>query len=291
MDLLNFLYKKYSKNVISNTFTFKAKRFILKKLYNFLAVQYYKNNQKCLNGNNDVIVSLTTFPDRIEKTWLVVESLINQTNPPDKIVLTLSLKQFTHGLADLPKKLLNQLDRGLEIIWTEDDLRSHKKYYYVMIKYPNAKVITVDDDFFYSQGMVEHLLSANQKHPNSVICHLAAKKNGSSYKDWKNMLFQETLATTDIMQYGGSGVLYPPKVLHPDAFDKSKILDLCPLADDIWLNCMTIINNKKIVKTSYPYYLMPVYFKQTKALKDINVGEDMNSVQIKKLKEHYTDYE
>ena len=291
MNLLNFLYRQYSKNVVANTLTFKVKRFISKTLYNIFAAQYYKSNKMKLSGGNDVIVSLTTFPDRIEKTWLVIESLIDQTIPPDKIVLTLSSKQFINGLADLPKELLSQLNRGLEIIWSEDDLRSHKKYYYVMNKYPNSKVITVDDDFFYSQGMVEHLLNANQQYPDAVICNLAAKKNGSSYKDWKNMLFEEVLPTTEIMQYGGSGVLYPPNSLHQDAFDKKKILNLCPLADDIWLNCMTIINNKKIVKTSYPYYLMPVYFKTTRALKDINVGEDMNSIQIKKLKEYYKDYE
>lgn len=289
--MLNKIYFIYSRYIEDNTYSNKLYRFLLKKIYNLLAPIYYRDLRKKLSGKEDLIISLTTFPDRIEKTWLVVESLINQTNPPDKIVLTLSLKQFNNSLADLPKKLLSQLDRGLEIIWTDDDLRSHKKYYYAMIKYPNAKIITVDDDFFYSEGMVKHLLIVNKKYPDSVICHLAAKKNGSSYKNWKNMLFQETLPTTDIMQYGGSGVLYPPNTLHSDAFDKKKILDLCPLADDIWLNCMTIINNKKIVKTSYPYYLMPVYFKQTKALKDINVGQDMNSVQIKKLKEHYADYE
>lgn len=289
--MLNKLYFLYSRCIEENTYVNKIYRFFLKKIYNLLAPIYYKDQISKLTGKDSLIVSLTTFPDRIEKTWLVVESLIDQTNPPDKIVLTLSLKQFTNGLADLPKKLLSQLNRGLEIIWSDDDLRSHKKYYYVMIKYPNSKVITVDDDFFYSQGMVEHLLNANQKYPDSVICNLAAKKNGSSYKNWTNMLFQEALPTSDIMQYGGSGVLYPPNSLHQDAFDKEKILDLCPLADDIWLNCMTIINNKKIVKTSYPYYLMPVYFKQTRALKDINVGEDMNSVQIKKLKENYADYE
>lgn len=289
--MLNKLYFLYSQCIEENTYINKIKRLFIKKIYNLLASGYYKDQRKKLSGKDSVIVSLTTFPDRIEKTWLVIESLIDQTIPPDKIVLTLSSKQFINGLADLPKELLSQLNRGLEIIWSEDDLRSHKKYYYVMNKYPKSKVITVDDDFFYSQGMVEHLLNANQQYPDAVICNLAAKKNGSSYKDWKNMLFEEVLPTTEIMQYGGSGVLYPPNSLHQDAFDKKKILNLCPLADDIWLNCMTIINNKKIVKTSYPYYLMPVYFKMTRALKDINVGEDMNSIQIKKLKEYYKDYE
>ncbi|MCW8039111.1 glycosyltransferase [Acinetobacter entericus] len=289
--MLNKLYFLYSQCIEENTYINKIKRLFIKKIYNLLASGYYKDQRKKLSGKDSVIVSLTTFPDRIEKTWLVIESLIDQTIPPDKIVLTLSSKQFINGLADLPKELLSQLNRGLEIIWSEDDLRSHKKYYYVMNKYPKSKVITVDDDFFYSQGMVEHLLNANQQYPDAVICNLAAKKNGSSYKDWKNMLFEEVLPTTEIMQYGGSGVLYPPNSLHQDAFDKKKILNLCPLADDIWLNCMTIINNKKIVKTSYPYYLMPVYFKTTRALKDINVGEDMNSIQIKKLKEYYKDYE
>lgn len=290
--MLEFIYSKYSQHVGKTNLYSKSIRFLTSRTYNIVVPIIYRgsSNKNILKSEeNDVIVSLTTFPDRIDKVWLVIESLFNQTKMPNKIVLTLSLKQF-NGESSLPKELLKQKKRGLEIIWTDDDLKSHKKYYYVMQKYPNSNVVTVDDDFFYSKGMLENLLHFHGIYPDAVICHLAAKKNGLSYKKWKNLLFEFHKPSKFIMQYGGSGVLYPPNSLYKDAFNKDKIKKLCPLADDIWLNYMSILNNTYIVKTDYQNYLMPLFFKSTTALKKINVGEDMNSTQIKLLNEEYCSY-
>jgi hypothetical protein len=284
---MNILYYLYSLNVGKKNIFSKIFRFILRYVYGFLSTLFYTFKKKDLNNvTNNIVISLTTFPDRIDKTWLVVESLLNQNYKPSKIVLTLSLKQFS-GMEALPKKLLQQQKRGLEILWADDDIRSHKKYYYVMKKYPKHIVVTVDDDFLYSKGMLEVLVKFSEQYPDCVIANLAAQKNGNNYKDWKNLLFSRVEPSKEIMQYGGSGVLYPPGILHSDALDKEKILELCPLADDIWLNYMTILNEKKIVKTDYKYYLIPISFKSKAALKNINVGEDMNTIQIKKLNDHY----
>ncbi len=285
--MLDKIYFEYSKNIGKNDFLSRIKRYFFKEVYSvlFMLLCFFKK-PNLNNINNTIIISLTTFPDRIDKTWLVVESLLNQTYKPSEIVLTLSLKQFS-GVEALPKKLIEQQKRGLEILWTDDDIRSHKKYYYVMKKYPKHIVVTVDDDFLYSKGMLEVLVKFSEQYPDCVIANLAAQKNGNNYKDWKNLLFSRVEPSKEIMQYGGSGVLYPPGILHSDAFDKEKILELCPLADDIWLNYMTILNEKKIVKTDYKYYLMPISFKSKAALKNINVGEDMNTTQIKKLNDHY----
>lgn len=284
---MNTLYYLYSLNVGKKNIFSKIFRFILRYVYGFLSTLFYSFKKKDLNNvTNNIVISLTTFPDRIDKTWLVIESLLNQSYKPSKIVLTLSLKQFS-GMEVLPEKLLQQQKRGLEILWTDDDIRSHKKYYYVMKKYPKHIVVTVDDDFLYSKGMLEVLVKFSEQYPDCVIANLAAQKNGNNYKDWKNLLFSRVEPSKEIMQYGGSGVLYPPGILHSDAFDKEKILELCPLADDIWLNYMTILNEKKIVKTDYKYYLMPISFKSKAALKNINVGEDMNTIQIKKINDHY----
>lgn len=284
---MNILYYLYSLNVGKKSIFSKIFRFTLKYFYNFSSPFFYTFKKKDLNNvGNNIVISLTTFPDRIGKTWLVVESLLNQDYKPSKIVLTLSLKQFS-GIEVLPKKLLEQQKRGLEILWTDDDIRSHKKYYYVMKKYPKHIVVTVDDDFLYSKGMLGVLVKFSEQYPDCVITNLAAQKNGNNYKNWKNLLFSRVEPSEEIMQYGGSGVLYPPGILHCDAFDKDKILQLCPLADDIWLNYMTILNEKKIVKTDYKYYLMPLSFKSKVALKNINVGEDMNTQQIKNLNNYY----
>ena len=152
--MLDKIYFEYSKNIGKNDFLSRIKRYFFKEVYSvlFMLLCFFKK-PNLNNINNTIIISLTTFPDRIDKTWLVVESLLNQTYKPSKIVLTLSLKQFS-GVEALPKKLIEQQKRGLEILWTDDDIRSHKKYYYVMKKYPKHIVVTVDDDFLYSKGML-----------------------------------------------------------------------------------------------------------------------------------------
>lgn len=51
-----------------------------------------------------IVVSLTSFPARIKKVHIVIESLLNQTIKPDKIILWLSKEQFEHYYV-LPSKL------------------------------------------------------------------------------------------------------------------------------------------------------------------------------------------
>lgn len=284
---MNFLFILYSFAVGKvNNFFYRIIRFFSKHTLNYSAPLVYKN----LNNKNiakvDIIVSLTTFPKRIGKTWIVVQSLLRQTKPPKKIVLTLSRLQFPSENV-LPKKLLELCSEGLEILWTDDDLRSHKKYYYVMQKYSDDIVVTVDDDFIYEKRMLEKLLDFHEKYPKCVITHLGLKKKGVNYHDWENLFFKSVGPTDDIMPLGGSGVLYPPNSLHPDAFNKDLIKQLCPLADDIWLNSMVVLNSVKVVKTDYRIYLMPLMFKENSELYKINVIDDKNNHQILALSSKY----
>lgn len=284
------MIRLYSKKIESNRIYARTFRFFIKYILNVGVNKYFgvSNSDISLSGTEGVIVSLTSFPERIEKIWIVVECLFRQTIRPSKVVLTLSKLQF-NSEADLPKKLLEQKKRGLEILWTDDDIRSHKKYYYVMQKYPKSIVVTVDDDFFYESTMLEKLLEFHEIYPDCVVCNLAALKVGNEYSDWKNLFFLKVEPCSNIMQYGGSGVLYPPNCLYKDAFDKDIFLDICPLADDIWLNYMTILKGTKIVKTDYPYYLVPIIFKKNKELYRVNVDENFNNIQINNLNTKYLD--
>lgn len=284
---MSFLFVLYSFTVgKKNSVFYRAIRFFSKYTLNFLIPLIYRIVKKKNIAKVDIIVSLTTFPDRIEKTWIVVESLLRQSKPPKKIVLTLSKLQFLSENA-LPKKLLKLRSEGLEILWTDDDLRSHKKYYYVMQKYSNETVVTVDDDFIYEHTMLEKLLEYHKKYPKCVITHLGLKKVGLNYHNWKNLLFIPVGPTKNIMQFGGSGVLYPPNSLHQDAFNKDLISMLCPLADDIWLNAMVVLNSVDIVKTDYKIYLMPLLFKKNFELYKVNVLESRNNKQILALQSKY----
>lgn len=281
------LHALYSKTIGGRNYFYKKFfRFCIKLIFNTLIPYYYVFFNKPIVNKVSVVVSLTTFPKRIGKTWIVVQSLLRQTKPPKKIVLTLSRLQFPSENV-LPKKLLELCSEGLEILWTDDDLRSHKKYYYVMQKYSDDIVVTVDDDFIYEKRMLEKLLDFHEKYPKCVITHLGLKKKGVNYHDWENLFFKSVGPTNDIMPLGGSGVLYPPNSLHPDAFNKDLIKQLCPLADDIWLNSMVVLNSIKVVKTDYRIYLMPLMFKENSELYKINVIDDKNNHQILALSSKY----
>lgn len=283
---MKVLFKIYSSLINANNIYVKVTRFCIKKNINIIVPILFSipNNRKSKKEN--IIVSLTTFPKRIDKTWIVVESIFRQTTSPKKVVLTLSKLQFSSE-DELPKKLLSLKSQGLEIIWTEDDLRSHKKYYYVMQKYPNDIIITVDDDFIYEETMLEKLLEFHREYPDCVITNLGLKKNGVNYDNWDNLFYKSSGPTKWIMPFGGSGVLYPPNSLHPDAFDKDLILNVCPLADDIWLNSMTILNNTYVVKTNYNIYLLPLIIKNNEELYKSNVLDNENNKQIKALNAIY----
>lgn len=284
---MNKLHKLYSKLIGGrNHFYKRFFRFFIKIISNIFIPFYYMIFKISVVNKENVIISLTTFPKRIEKTWIVIESLLRQSKPPKKIVLTLSRLQFPSE-NDLPKKLLKLRSEGLEILWTDDDLRSHKKYYYVMQKYNKDIIVTVDDDFIYEKRMLEKLLDFHEKYPKCVITHLGLKKKGINYHNWENVFFKSFGPTKDIMPLGGSGVLYPPNSLHSDAFNKDLIKKLCPLADDIWLNSMVILNSVNIVKTDYDIYLIPLIFAENIELYKTNVIEDKNNHQILALISKY----
>ena len=149
-------------------------RFGIKIIANFILPKYFRittkdQRYKLLETNRDrkIIVSLTSFPARIDKVWLVIETLLRQSIKPDKIILWLSSEQF-RSLNSLPEVLLSQQSRGLEITFVSEDLRSHKKYFYVFQSNPKDTVITVDDDVFYDTKTIENLINLNSQFPNCV---------------------------------------------------------------------------------------------------------------------------
>ena len=88
-------------------------RFCIRVLANITIPIYYVltiNNKKysLLGGelkSGRIIVTLTSFPARVNRLWLVIESLLRQSHKPDMIILWLSKDQFSN-LDLLPRSLL-----------------------------------------------------------------------------------------------------------------------------------------------------------------------------------------
>ncbi|MEQ2455815.1 hypothetical protein [Flavonifractor hominis] len=231
-----------------------------------------------------IIVSLTSFPGRIETVWITIESLLRQTVKPDEIILWLADTQFA-GMETLPARLLQLRERGLTIRFCKD-LRSHKKYFYTMQEYPRDLILLVDDDMLYPLDTVEQLLKLHKTHPQDV-CTITGQYmiRGKAPSAWRNPYLAERLEHSDQLQiFSGSGSLYPPGCLCADAFDEEKIRQLCPYADDLWLTYMTYRSGRKITAL-YPWRAFPVviYGTAQQSLWQINAAQGQNDVQWEQI--------
>jgi hypothetical protein len=236
------------------------------------------------------IVSLTSFPARIEDVWISIETILRQTFRPDAIILWLSEDQFK-GI-ELPSKLKNLEKRGLTIKFVSGDIRSHKKYKYALDQYPDDYIITLDDDLYYDKNLIENLVELKEKYPNCIPSNRAhkIKFNGDkidSYNNWIHNSFQKE-PSYSLVQTGGFGTLYSSQDLFLDYNKEDIFLKLTPYADDLWLKFMVLLKCNKII-TNNRYNKDPITVKGTQENKLVshNILNGGNDVQFENLLKHY----
>lgn len=254
-----------------------------------------KNN--CLNTSKrerPVIVSLTTFPERIGLVSKTVITILNQKAcRPDAVELWLAKDQFPGGTADLPASLTKLIDFGLDICWC-DDLKSYKKLVPALKKHPDAVIVTADDDAYYSRRWLELLYSAYLKDPSSISCHRATPfyLDGDSARTVIDGRHYYNGASVLNMQVGCAGVLYPPGSFGPEVLDDSLFMKLAPAADDIWFWLMAVRSGKKIkvVEKNQPLPIPVLGASRTSKLTDINDhGEKLFMRQFEAVTGKYPD--
>lgn len=188
-----------------------------------------------------IIISLTSYPARINNLIHTIESLFRQKRQADEIVLWLSILEFPNKYNDLPKDLLCLIGKnGFHIEWVTENIKSHKKYYYALQNSRNI-VITVDDDMYYSDTMVSTLMDSYSKHPNAISARrvrLITKEDGklSLYHKWEGEVVEYIgVERMDLCAIGVSGVLYPPGCSKEKWFDIPAIIRYAHNQDDLWL--------------------------------------------------------
>lgn len=235
-----------------------------------------------------VIVSLTTFPARIDACFYAIKSLMIQSVKADRIVLWLAKSQFENF--KLPKKFEKLVSAGLEIQYC-DDLRSHKKYYYSLKNQKSDElVITFDDDIIYEGDALEKLINKHNEFPNAIVCNrgrIMPLKNGklAPYKDW-NLYFDLGLDKPDmpIMPSTGAGCLYPYGCMPESTFDVDLMKENAFSADDLWMRFNSINAGVKVVRTKKEVKtLCNVYSSQAEALTDFNDLQGENQRTIERL--------
>lgn len=228
---------------------------IASKVENFHS---YGLNQEA--RDTKLVVSLTSYPRRMYDIHLTLYSLLNQTCKPDVLVLWLAREQFPNGEADVPKKVLALKEFGLSIKWCED-LRSFKKLIPSLREWPDACIVTADDDLYYREDWLEELWTAYLKSDkDSIIAHrchhVALDSQGIlPYKKWPKCISWREASFRNFQTNGG-GVLYAPGILPPEASNVEQILELAPSADDLWFWAMSVFAGRKITIVDNPHEII-----------------------------------
>ncbi len=245
-----------------------------------------------------LIVSLTSFPERMHDIHFTLYSLLNQSLRPDEVVLWLASEQFPGGEKDIPQAVLKLKQNGLSIKWCQD-LRSYKKLIPALKEYPEDIIVTADDDIYYPPSWLELLYAGYLRNPKAVHGHRGHKlqfdKDGNilPYKKWRHRISHD-FASFHNFCTGAGGILYPPHSLYRDVADIKLFQRLSPNADDLWFWAMAVLNgtpvnivdnNLKQLIYVNPERELKLTSEMTLAM--INTASGQNDRQLKQIFQHY----
>jgi len=251
-----------------------------------------------MNNNQQVVVSMTSFPAAIQYAEQAVRSLLRGSVLPDKIVLYLTFSQF--GDAGLPDSLV-KLAESSEIFEIRDyarDIRSYRKLVPAVRDFPEAVIVTVDDDVRYHREMLRDLLSVHEQVPRAVIAHRAKRiSRDKPYKKWKkyrwyHFLFKRLHIGYSNLQTGVGGVLYPPHCLCEEMLLPDLFTSIAPTTDDIWFWAAAVRMGVPVVPVPFGHNKPRGLGKpRSLNLKSVNFknGDDRNATAFKKILELYPD--
>ena len=239
--------------------------------------------------NTPIIISLTSYKKRYSTLALCIKSLLSQSVKPDFIHLYISEKD-----AEIPSDILRLTSKGLIIKIVPEDLGPHGKYYHVMQSHGKNIVITVDDDILYDKNLIRDLVLSYNKYPNAISArrvHLMCKSKNAilPYNQWSWECTTCQSPSLALFATGVGGVLYPPEILPPQAFDKEEFKKLILKQDDIWLKYIELKENIPVVYVPHAHpHLMAIKEAQTSGLCNTNVSQSQNDFYIKTLSEHFS---
>lgn len=255
---------------------------------------YYKSRfstqPHTLDGT--LYISLTSYPPRFPFLKHTLESLIAQSVKADKILLWIAQEDMPL----LPHDIRALQDKGVEIRETENT-RSFKKLVPAIEAFPDAYIVTADDDVYYPPQWLKDLLACHDGSRKSVVCHVAngivfnEEGKPAPYNDWR-WCIRTPRTGEKFLPVGIGGVLYSPDALQkPLVLDRNIFMDLCPMADDFWFYFMGRLNGANYIKTTYKGF--PVTWPQSQKISlaaentGRSSGKPLNDVQLANLLEKF----
>lgn len=208
------------------------------------------------NQNENLVVSLTTSPKRINKIKPMLDSIMAQTYKPDRIILNLpKVFERTGDTFDLPLPDFITQNKLIHVNFCDDIGPATKIVSSLpLVTNPNTYILSVDDDHYYPPYLLELYMKYTKIFPDCII-------TGSTFIDNKDRLEGRWFRniTGKIPQFSGkladllegfSGVLY-----RRDYFSKELLSDFykhineksCRLGDDFYLSNLFKKWRRKII--------------------------------------------
>ena len=246
--------------------------------------------------SQQVVVSLTSFPAAISYATRAIQSVLGGSVLPDKVVLYVTFSQF--GEQGLPQELQALADSNplFEIRDYPRDIRSYRKLYPALKDFPEAVIVTIDDDVAYHKNMLRDLLRLHREYPRAVLAHRAKLiKPDKPYSKWRKYRWYHFVGKRIHTSYrniqtGVGGVLYPPHSLCREMIDEEQFTKLAPTTDDIWFWAAGVANGFPVIPVPFGHNKPKGLGKpRALSLKTINFksGADRNDLAFKAILDKY----
>lgn len=234
-------------------------------------------------GTLPVAVSMTSYGKRLKTAGLALESIAAGNARPERLILWVDDPDFS--IEEFP--MLRRLQmRGLEILWTEN-YGPHKKNYSYAKRFADDDypLVTADDDIVYPQAWLSGLYSAYRREPHYLHCYRAHRIGFNTagrivpYNSWNPCL--DDVPRFSNFATGVQGILFPPVILHRMRSAGDAFMQVCPKADDVWLNWIALDAGIKVQRHGDPKLnFMVIPRTQGDALHRWNVHQNANDSQI-----------
>jgi len=232
--------------------------------------------------DHEVIVSMATHGERFYEAYMAIESIMQQSIKPNRIILNVAEDEF--GNKPIPPALQRQQKRGLEINYCED-YWSFKKIIPTLRRFPEAIIITVDDDCLYNPDMLENMINSYKQDPKAIWGNriheitLDSEKHIKSYMDWNWCIPNSDISSKYYFITSVGGVLYPPHTMYKDVCRDDIFMKICKTNDDVWCFVMALLAGTPIKKVYTHSSLGEDYFSNEEVQKsglcmyNTNIGQ------------------
>lgn len=194
-----------------------------------------------------IVVSMALIKKRIDNIEEIIESLLNQSLQPDKILIYVSKEAFHLDDGIQPKELPKIDDKRIEFCFVKN-IGSLRKLFFTYKKYknkPETKIILLDDDKKLGKNTLEKLIEYEQKHPNVAIGlrGFRSKGNGLNREIIRGWGI-ETRKKVDIVSSGWCQLI-KPRFIDEETFLKwEKYKDIVQYSDEVFIAYSLAVKSK-----------------------------------------------